>query len=377
LEGRRRDSIPYDIGSDAESEDDDGKFLDETSKSSNDNDGEDSEEGDYRLGDHMAEAWNNCSEKLHMNIAIAGWMCSADPLVMKDANEHHIGKHRDAVTTLLKQWYMHEVGYSEDKMGSLINSFWQEFEEFQYKTGPYANREYIFQNHVDLSSGNIHFWHKKEMLCFTIIFGRFACRVCSKILGIGTAERSWGDVKHLKTNQQSHLSSRATKMQATIFGASCVELAKIKQQDKFIGSGLGPCKVWRLDDFTNEMATGNVVVDNTPAQYFQAWIEDWEVKAQKQKDPVNETKLLAKYGGLKWRDPDNGNAKLIADKNKLHWRDWTKKKGGGYTILACDEHYRDDDPGKGDHVEPWYPSTDLIECIAEIYKMNKAAENVK
>jgi hypothetical protein len=103
---------------------------------------------------------------------------------------------------------MHEVGYSEDKMGSLINSFWQEFEDFQSKTCPYANQEYIFRNHVDLSSGNIHFWHKKETLRFTIIFGRFACRVCSKILGIGSAEHSWGDVKHLKTNQQSHLSSR-------------------------------------------------------------------------------------------------------------------------------------------------------------------------
>jgi hypothetical protein len=97
LEGRRQDNIPYDIGSDAESEDDDGVLLDKTSKSSNDNDGEDSEEGDYRLGDHMAEAWKKRSEKLCTNIAIGGWMCSADPLVMKDANKTHIGKQTDAV----------------------------------------------------------------------------------------------------------------------------------------------------------------------------------------------------------------------------------------------------------------------------------------
>jgi hypothetical protein len=107
LEGRRQDNIPYGIGSDAESEDDDGVddgvLLDEISKSSNENDREESVDGDYRLGDHMAEAWKERSEKLHMNIAIAGWMCSADPLVMKDVNDNHLGKRRDAVTALLKQ----------------------------------------------------------------------------------------------------------------------------------------------------------------------------------------------------------------------------------------------------------------------------------
>jgi hypothetical protein len=80
------------------------------------------------------------------------------------------------------------------------------------------------------------------MLRFTSIFGQFACRVCSKIKGIGSAERSWGDVKHLKTNQRSHLSSRATKMQATIFGASCVQLARLKQQEKLIGTVAVPCR---------------------------------------------------------------------------------------------------------------------------------------
>jgi hypothetical protein len=73
-------------------------------------------------------------------------------------------------------------------MGPMINTFWQEFEEFQSKSGPYANCEYISQNHIDLTNGNIHFWHKKEMVWFTKTFGKFACPVCSKILGIGSAE---------------------------------------------------------------------------------------------------------------------------------------------------------------------------------------------
>jgi hypothetical protein len=47
---------------------------------------------------------------LRTDIAIAGWMRSADALVMKDVNENHLGEHKNAVTELLKKWYFHEVG---------------------------------------------------------------------------------------------------------------------------------------------------------------------------------------------------------------------------------------------------------------------------
>jgi hypothetical protein len=36
--------------------------------------------------------------------------------------------------------------------------------------------------------------------------GHVACRVTSKVLGIGAEERSWGDVKQLKNDKRSHLS---------------------------------------------------------------------------------------------------------------------------------------------------------------------------
>jgi hypothetical protein len=377
LDRNRNDQVPYEKDLDDDDDEESGVLQDDISENSSLEGEDDKDESDYKLGDHMVEAWIKRSEKLRTDIAIAGWMCSADVLVMQDVNDNHLGEHRDAVTQLLKKWYLHEVQYNEEKMGEVINQFWQEFEEFQTKTGPYANREYIFRNHIDLSNGNVHFWHKKESLRFTTIFGRFACRVCSKILGIGSAERSWGDVKHLKTNQRSHLSSRATKMQATIFGASCVELTRIRNQDKFMGGGAGPCKLWRSDDFIIGGGKVNEMVNNTPTRYFRAWLEEWEIDAVKKEDVVNETRLLAKYGGLQWRDPDNGYNKLIADKNILHWSPWTKKKGGGYGVIAYDEHYRENDPDNSEHVEPWYISIDLIECIAHYYKRNRTEENVK
>jgi hypothetical protein len=82
-------------------------------------------------------------------------------------------------------------------------------------------------------------WHKKESLCYTQAFGWFACRVTSKILGIGTVERSWGDVKHLKTNMRAHLSGDRVMKQGTIFGASCIKEATIKRrQDNDINTAL-------------------------------------------------------------------------------------------------------------------------------------------
>ncbi len=105
--------------------------------------------------------------------------------------------------------------------------FWTEFEDFQAKTGPYEHREYIFCNHLDINEERVYICHNKETLRYTKKFGKYACRVTSKILGIGSAERSWGDVKHLKSNKRSHMSADRIKKQATIFGASCIEQATI------------------------------------------------------------------------------------------------------------------------------------------------------
>jgi hypothetical protein len=61
----------------------------------------------------------------------------------------------------------------------------------------------------------------------------------------------------------------------------------------------------------------------------------------------------------------------------LHWSRPTKKNGGGYGVIAYDEHYREDDPNKKQHVEPWLITIDLIECIALFYECNVTSENVK
>ena len=175
------------------------------------------------------QAWGKRRQKLVHNYLITGWMLSPIPAVMDDAVKQHMVFHRDAVERLIKK-LMAPTGNYDNKeqhmvaVGIMLNMFWTEHDQFHSKIGPYGNRDHIWHSQ-DIIAGNSHFWQKKNLLHYTSILGRAACIVCSKILGIGSAERSWGDVKHLKTEKRAKLSGEAVKMQGTIFGASCAERA--------------------------------------------------------------------------------------------------------------------------------------------------------
>jgi len=105
---------------------------------------------------------------------------------------------------------------------TVIDTFWTEYEDFESKSGKFGGHDYIW-NSLDLCNGDSHLWHKKYSVPYTEHFGRFACHVCSKILGIGSAEHNWGEVKHLKTDKWAHMSVDQVKKQATIFGTDCAE----------------------------------------------------------------------------------------------------------------------------------------------------------
>ena len=59
--------------------------------------------------DKILRFWHLRSKKLRHDLSIAGWMCSPVEEIMQDAKEHHTGTERDAVTSLFKKWFCHEV----------------------------------------------------------------------------------------------------------------------------------------------------------------------------------------------------------------------------------------------------------------------------
>ena len=130
-----------------------------------------------------------------------------------------------------------------------------------------------------------------------------------------------------------------------------------------------PLKIWTDEDFNVECNQEKLLpVNAKPRRIFKAYVEEWEQAAIVKRDIVNETKLLKKYGGLTWTDPDNNNVVLYSDKKALHWSRVTKKDGGGYCVRAVGPGYDANDPENENHVEPWLIGQTLIGEISHYYR---------
>ena len=84
--------------------------------------------------------------------------------------------------------------------------FCTEYTEFDNKIGSFVFDEFI-QRSIDIKDGNSNLWHKKYSLPCIKGLGFVAYRVISKVLGIGTAERSQGDVKTIISGKESAISN--------------------------------------------------------------------------------------------------------------------------------------------------------------------------
>jgi hypothetical protein len=285
------------------------------------------------LGKKVKDLWQKRRPKLISDFAIAGWLLSPIPEIYDDSSANMNGEHRDAVDRLLKKVMGSEYADDSDELASVMNTFWQEFEEFKTKTGHFQKPYIWSQQNRDLLLGKSHFWHKKNSYFQTTILGKFACRVCSKIVGMGSAERNWGDVKYLKSEKRSHLSADAVEKQATIFGASCMADARI-EREKVQSSTTERYKFWDEDDFDSEFDMLIPVSNTLPKKrVLKCYFEEWEEEHLTKKNDVSKAKFLQKYGGLEFRDIDFGTHYTICTKD-MQYRRKTKKDRGGWTAIA-------------------------------------------
>ena len=67
----------------------------------------------------------------------------------------------------------------------------------------------------------------KYSLLSTKVLGFIACRVNSKMLGIGSAEHSWVDVKTIKSGKISALGSDISEKQSIVYKYACIEETSI------------------------------------------------------------------------------------------------------------------------------------------------------
>ncbi len=95
--------------------------------------------------------------------------------------------------------------------------------------------------------------------------------------------------------------------------------------DDFKMLGLDPCCLL-LDVATDDE------IKWRPTCIFQAWLEDWEeVNTSVHGDVVLEQKILRKYGGLKFVNPDSGKEFTVHQ----DWASFEKEKGNNCYELFC------------------------------------------
>ena len=73
-----------------------------------------------------------------------------------------------------------------------------------------------------IRSGNSHLWHQRYSLPCTKFLGFVACRNTSKVLDFVAAERSWGDVKAIKSDKVYSISSDVSEKQSIVYTSACI-----------------------------------------------------------------------------------------------------------------------------------------------------------
>jgi hypothetical protein len=215
----------------------------------------------------------------------------------------------------------------------LLNKYWNEWDSFNSRSGPFQSDKPCW------SSGNIDNnatakWHKTNSWYKTEYLGKFACRVTSKIVGIGNAERCWGDLKTLKTGKRSHLSSAATSKAATVYGTACADKAEKESQYRNRDEGF---TMW--DDKDIEALglgtfgiTTEEIVPSTKKQQFNYFIEGWEDDQYNSKDPMSCVRLCKKNGGMCYLE---GDKKLTIHKTKMNFIPTKGERKKEWHALGC------------------------------------------
>jgi len=76
------------------------------------------------------------------------------------------------------------------------------------------------------------------------VLGRFACLVLSKIVGLGSSERHWKELKRVKTPTRNWLKTDKLAKLTTLIGHHCATKSK-RRRAMLARAG----KLWTEDDF--------------------------------------------------------------------------------------------------------------------------------
>ncbi len=311
---------------------------------------------------------------MNFSYALVGYLLSPNPTIMKHALENKDERHDEAVVKLISKLILprHLVGDDRIKeRAQLVNTFWMEYSDFSLQTGKFGSPDmWIIAADPQQPA---HMWHKTYSLTRTKVLGKLGCLTTSKNLGIGSAERHWKIVKASKKGQRAKLSTDKAKKSSLVYGAAMQQRAR-HRESKLRTAG----KLWtdadfetlKLDFYCTDIVESVNALPKAQARIFRAWEETWEKKkVGPSGDTILEARLVRKYAGLRWLDPDNGYRLCIAHPKRMFFQ---KKRGNNkYLIFATYEGFdfakkTEDQPDKYDG----WPITwsDFYEEVVKYYK---------
>ncbi len=302
------------------------------------------------LGDHMVFLWEKRKTQLVSDFAVLGWLVSVVPEIILDAKSYTHDERERAERCLKQLW--HPQSAVESQFQKNLNKFFFELSKFHNREGPYDNKRIWCDTYA--LTGQSHLWHKEHTVRFKYMsLGFTACRVASKILGIGAAERSWGDVKRIIGDRRLSLASTKIHKQSVIYTSNCIQAKK-----KELNLDDHTWKEWDLamDDFNCSIERSAATVELTHVadkheegffhhftkisnvksnvRLFKAYEEETIELNQSKADAVTEAHIIAKYGGLFVADPDIDKREVVLRINSEQVFYQADKRGANRTYCV-------------------------------------------
>jgi hypothetical protein len=202
------------------------------------------------------------------------------------------------------------------------------------------------------------------------VLGFVACHVCSKLCGIGPAERAWAAVKTIKTDKRSHLGGKSIEKRSVIYITAKQEgRLKLEENEKI--DAVGRTAMFGDDDINFDLQLEKWDVDSDALKepqvlrIFKAWVEDWEEDIRMRNDAVVEAQLLQKYQSLVFLDPDTEKTFHVYQGNM----EYRQGRGNGWFVLAISS---DDAGGKEENMEAF-----LLEVASDLIGSTQQTRSVR
>jgi hypothetical protein len=324
--------------------------------------------------------WLKRRSKLIHDYSLVGYILSPNPTIMASAVLNKTQLHDDAAERLITKLLLDGSLVGEQcnvVRAKLIDTFYTEYGDFIHKRNAFA-RDHIWITAQDPNLKAFR-WHQKYSLTVTKVLGQLACLVLSKILGIGTAERNWKQVKAVKSGQRVNTTMDKTMKQVLIYAQYQQARAHAKTNNRATAGKLwdeGDFESMKMDLYCKDLKE-TVAEETIPTRHVRLWMEGWESHVKGSQEDVRlRERLMQKYENLKLYDKDNDNQLLTC-----HRAYFQKKRGANrYCIFAVMEGY---DPNKDDLDEGnyefwtlWELDEALYDCIRDYYTANPGEDSV-